>query len=91
MTTLAVRHAVKDFDTWKAGFDGHDDVRRGHGSTGYRVLQDGNSVLALIEFPDTSSAQAFQSDPELRAVMEKAGVIGAPDISTWSEASRDQY
>lgn len=91
MTTLAVRHTVQDFNTWKAGFDGHDQARRSHGSTGYRVLQDGNSVLALIEFPDAAAAQAFQTDPKLGEIMASAGVIGAPDISTWSEASREMY
>jgi len=91
MTTLAVRHTVQDFDTWKAGFDGHDGARRSHGSTGYRVLHEGNSVLALIEFPDAASAQGFQADPSLREVMAKAGVIGAPDVSVWSEASQEQY
>jgi hypothetical protein len=91
MTTLAVRHTVRDFNTWKAGFDGHDHARRSHGATGYRVLQDGNSVLALIEFPDAASAQAFQADPKLGEVMAAAGVVGAPDISTWSEASREKY
>jgi hypothetical protein len=55
------------------------------------VLQDGNSVLALIEFPDAASAQAFQTDPKLGEVMAGAGVIGAPDISTWSEASKEMY
>jgi hypothetical protein len=91
MTTLAVRHTVEDFTTWKTGFDEHDAARRSHGSTGYRVLQDGNSVLALIEFPDAASAQAFQTDPKLGDAMARAGVIGAPDISTWSEASREMY
>jgi hypothetical protein len=55
------------------------------------VLQDGNSVLALIEFPDAASAQAFQADPKLGEAMAAAGVVGAPDISTWSEASREKY
>jgi hypothetical protein len=91
MTTLAVRHTVNDFDTWKAGFDGHDDGRRDHGATGYRVLRDGDVVLALIEFPDAASAQAFKTDPRLREVMDKAGVIGTPDVSIWSEAEREQY
>jgi len=91
MATLAVRHTVNDFNTWKAGFEGHDAGRRSHGATGYRVLQDGNSVLALIEFPDAASAQAFQTDPKLGEVMATAGVVGAPDISTWSEASREMY
>jgi hypothetical protein len=91
MTTLAVRHTVNDFDTWKAGFDGHDAGRRGHGATGYRVLRDGDAVLALIEFPDAASAQAFKSDPSLSEAMDKAGVVGTPDVSIWSEAEREQY
>lgn len=91
MTTLAVRHTVQDFDTWKLGFDGHDDVRRSHGSTGYRVLHDGNAVLALIEFPDEASSQAFTADPSLGEVMATAGVVGAPDVSVWSEAGQEQY
>ena len=72
MTTLAVRHTVQDFPAWKAGFDQHDGARRDHGSTGYRVLHDGNSVLALIDFPDAASAQAFRSDPALGEVMQRA-------------------
>ena len=48
-------------------------------------------MLALIEFPDAASAQAFQTDPKLGEAMAKAGVVGAPDISTWSEASREMY
>jgi hypothetical protein len=91
MTTLVVRHTVQDFDTWKSGFDSHDPVRRGHGSTGYQVLQDGNNVLALIAFPDVASSEAFRSDPSLREVMAKAGVIGAPDISIWSEADEEHH
>jgi hypothetical protein len=91
MTTLAVRHSVTDFDAWQAGFEGHDEGRRSHGATGHRVLRDGNSVLALIEFPNTEAAQAFQGDPSLRAAMQAAGVVGAPDISIWSETSKEQY
>ena len=59
--------------------------------TGYRLLQHGNSVLALIEFPDAASAQAFQTDTSLGEAMDRAGVVGTPDISIWSEASQEQY
>ena len=91
MTTLAVRHTVNDFNAWKAGFEGHDAGRRSHGAIGYRVLQDGNSVLALIEFPDAASAQAFRTDPSLRDAMDNAGVVGTPDISIWTEAYEEKY
>lgn len=91
MTTIAVRHSVADFDTWKAGFDEHEKVRRSHGSTGHQVLRDENQVLALIEFPDVTSAQAFQSDPSLADAMQRAGVVSAPDITVWTEVEGEQY
>jgi len=87
MTTLAVRHTVSDFDTWKSVFDGHASVRTGHGSTGQRVLHDGNTVLALIDFPDAASVQSFMDDPSLAEAMHKGGVIGAPEISVLVEAA----
>ena len=91
MTTLAVRHSVSDFDTWKAAFDGHEATRRTHGATGHRVLRDGNDLLVLIDFPDAASAQAFTSDPALATAMHNGGVQGAPDVSVRTEASRAQY
>lgn len=91
MTTLAVRHTVADFDTWKLGFEGHDEGRRSHGATGHRVLREGNNVLALIEFPDAAAAANFQNDPSLRQAMQAAGVVGAPDISVWPETYQEQY
>lgn len=90
MTTLVVRHTVTDYDAWKKVFDGHAGVRRGHGSTGQRLLRDGNEVLALIEFPDPTSAQAFQSDPSLKDAMMNAGVVGAPDIHAWADAEESR-
>jgi uncharacterized protein (DUF1330 family) len=87
MTTLAVRHSVADFDTWKSAFDGHASVRNGHGATGARVLHDGNAVLVLIDFPDAASAQSFMADPSLADAMSKGGVQGAPDVSIMTEAA----
>lgn len=87
MTTLAVRHSVSDFDTWKSAFDGHASVRSGHGATAQRVLHDGNNILVLIDFPDAASAQAFMADPSLHDAMSEGGVIGAPDVSVLVEAA----
>jgi hypothetical protein len=91
MTTLAVRHTVADFDTWKAGFEGHDESRRSHGATGHRVLREGNNVLALIEFPNAAAVEDFQNDPSLRQAMQTAGVVGAPDITVWAETYQERY
>lgn len=91
MTTVAVRHSVADYETWKAAFDEHDQVRRSHGATGHRVLRDGNDLLVLLEFPSDSAAAAFQADPSLGAAMAKAGVQGAPDISVRTESDQVRY
>jgi hypothetical protein len=87
MTTLAVRHTVSDFDTWKSAFDGHATVRSSHGATGERILHDGNAVLVLIDFPDGASAESFMADPTLADAMAKGGVVGAPDVSVLVEAA----
>ena len=63
MTTLAVRHTVQDFDTWKTAFDAHEAVRRGHGASGHRVLRDGQDILVLIDFDTQEQAGAFTADP----------------------------
>ena len=91
MTTLAVRHSVADYDTWKAAFDDHADIRRGHGATGHRVLRDGNDLLVLVEFPDASSAESFQSDPSLGSALQSAGVQGAADVSLRTETETVRY
>ena len=87
MTTLAVRHTVSDFDTWKSAFDGHSSVRTRYGATGARVLHDGNAVLVLIDFPDAAAAQSFMTDPSLAEAMAKGGVVGAPDVNVLIEAA----
>jgi len=91
MTTLAVRHSVSDYDAWKTSFDEHGGVRRSHGATGHRVLRDGNDLLVLVEFPDATAAESFQSDPSLRAALQNAGVQGPPDVSVRTESEQVQY
>lgn len=91
MTTLIVQHTVEDFATWKSGFDGHQDSRRQHGATRHRVLRDGNSVTALIDFPDHDSANGFAHDPALREAMVKAGVTGRPAITVSDEVEAISY
>lgn len=91
MTTLLVQHQVQNFDDWKAGFENHESNRRQHGSTGHRVLRDGDAVAILIDFPDTTAAQGFATDPALKEAMSKAGVIGAPAISYLDDVENVSY
>ncbi len=91
MTTLAVRHTVQDYDTWKGAFDAHEGVRRGHGATGHRVLRDGQDVLVLIDFDTQEQAGAFTADPSLKQAMANATVAGTPDITIREETEGLRY
>lgn len=89
MTTVAVRHRVADYDTWKLGYDDHGVVRKEIGCTGdklFRDATDSNSVLVLTFWPTAADAQAFVNDPRLAEVMKKAGVISEPRIEIYDEA-----
>ncbi len=91
MTTLAVRHTVQDFDTWKTAFDAHQAVRRGHGATGHRVLRDGQDLLVLIDFDTPEQAGAFTADPSLKEAMADAGLSSDPDITIREETEGLRY
>jgi uncharacterized protein (DUF1330 family) len=91
MTTLAARHSVADYDTWKAVFDEHASIRRDHGATGHRVLRDGNDLLVLVEFPDAEAARSFVTDPSLLAAQRIGGVQGTPDGGVYVEAEQVRY
>ena len=89
MTTVAVRHRVADYDTWKAGYDEHDKVRKELGCTGDQVLRDEtdpNAILVLTSWPTAADAQAFATDPRLPEVMRNAGVISEPRIEIYEES-----
>lgn len=90
MATVAVRHRVADYDTWKVGYDEHNSVRKEHGCTGDMLLRDAadpNELLVLTFWPTTADAQAFANDPGLPEVMQKAGVQGPPRIEIYEEAA----
>ena len=85
--TLIVRHPVKDFAAWKTVYDEVGTLRDQHGCTDQRVLQvpdDANDVLAIHEFPSVARAEAFASDPALKAAMERGGVAGPPRIEIYA-------
>lgn len=89
MTTVAVRHRVADFDTWKAGYDEHGAVRKEFGCTGDMLLRDAadpNSILVLTFWPTAADAQAFATDPRLPDAMQKAGVVSEPRIEIYEES-----
>jgi hypothetical protein len=83
MTTLFVRHKVRNFDKWKAAYDAFDAERKTMGVTGQGVYQaDGNpnELTVYHEFSNLDKAKAFAGSDRLKEVMEGAGVVGSPDV-----------
>ena len=88
--TLLVHHRVADFDTWKAGFDDHEDVRRAHGFLAHRLnvgADDPNDVRVYLAISDLEKAREFAASDELREIMQEVGVISPPHF-TWATPAR---
>ncbi len=80
---MLIRHKVRDFKTWKSGFDAHAPKRTEAGLTEKYLLRnadDPNEVVALFEAADLDRARAFSESADLRQKMQEVGVVDKPDI-----------
>jgi uncharacterized protein YeaO (DUF488 family) len=83
MTHILVRHQVADFAKWKPVYDAHLTARQKAGlreKNLLRSINNPNEVVLLFEAEDLTRAQAFSESSDLREAMQKAGVVGQPDI-----------
>jgi len=91
---VVITHKVANFAKWMAAFEEHDSARLASGLHKYvigRGFMDTNIVLVALKADDITKAKAFGKDPNLKKVMQKGGVTGAPMISyvtaTWRDTS----
>jgi heme-degrading monooxygenase HmoA len=83
MPYVLIRHKVQDYAAWKSAFDEHSGTRQAAGSKGgylMRSADDPNELVIIFEWDDLDKARQFTSSDDLRQTMERAGVIGPPDI-----------
>jgi heme-degrading monooxygenase HmoA len=81
MATLLVKQSVKDFDAWKKVFDSVEDIRKSSGERSYQIYRkyaDGNDMVIMFEWDTAENARKYFQSPQLKAAVEKAGVIGIP-------------
>jgi quinol monooxygenase YgiN len=81
---VIVRHAVKDYATWKRAFDGHADARARAGILGYainRSASDPNTIVIYMQAESLDALRAFATSADLKQTMQNAGVEGKPDIT----------
>ena len=84
MVHVLITHQVKDFASWKVGYDAGKPMRTENGVISDRVFQDSsdpNRVTLLMECRDLGQAKAFLENEDLKAAMAAAGVINVPEAS----------
>jgi len=84
MVTIILNHKVSDYKAWKKRYDA-DAPRREKAKLKEVYVgpnaEDPNNVYIIFQ---TSNAAAFEKmvkDPELKAVMKEAGVVGQPKVT----------
>ena len=83
MTTVFVRAKVADFTAWKAAYDDGIDVRKAAGVTSasvFRSVDNPNEITVSHELNTVRAAKDFAHSNELRAAMQKSGIVGAPEV-----------
>jgi heme-degrading monooxygenase HmoA len=91
MVELIVRHKVQDYGRWKPLFDEHGAKRKAAGSKGGRLFRsekDPNEVVILFEWEDLGKAHKFTESEDLRQTMERAGVVGKPELYFLEETNK---
>ncbi|MGA7987288.1 MAG: cyclase [Candidatus Dormiibacterota bacterium] len=82
-TKVSVAHKVRDYDSWRPGFNEHASVREQHGLTNaevYRGADDPNSILIVMDAPSREALLGFVADPSLKTAMENGGVVSEPTV-----------
>ena len=80
---VLIRHKVRDFKTWKAGFDTHAAKRAEAGLANKLLLRgadDANEVFILLVASDLNRAKVFAASADLRETMQSFGVVDKPDV-----------
>jgi hypothetical protein len=89
MVHMIIRHRVADYSRWKEAFDAHLNTRKAAGETDYRVLQsvdDPREVTIFLDWDSLERARRFAGSEDLKQAMQKAGVVGDPDVRFLEDA-----
>ena len=81
---LIIRHEVHDYASWKQAFDRHGEGRAKAGVMGHAVSRSArnpNVVVVYLQAASLEALRALAAESELKAVMQAAGVVGAPELS----------
>jgi hypothetical protein len=80
---VTIHLKVKDYATWRPAYDGHEKSRVSAGITNGRVFrnaEDPNDVVILQDVADLAKARTWFGSDDLKAAMQKSGVVGSPNV-----------
>jgi|ERR1700730_11276807 hypothetical protein len=80
---LTIHVKVKDYSTWRPAYDAHEKSRLSAGITNGRVFrsaEDPNDVVILQDVADVAKARTWLGSDEMKATMQKSGVVGSPNV-----------
>ena len=80
---LTIHLNVKDYSTWRLAYDGREKSRVSAGITNGRVFRNAenpNDVVILQDVADVARARNWLGSDDMKATMQKSGVVGTPDV-----------
>src|SRR5271157_2192160 len=80
---VTLHFKVSDYAAWRTGYDSGEKHRASAGITNGRVFrraEDQNDVVILQDVADVTKARTWFGSDEMKAAMEKGGVVGSPNI-----------
>lgn len=90
--SVLVAHRVADFDGWKRVFDDSRSFRQNDGILGHDVSRgadDPSMVYVYCLAGDADKLAAHVKNAELSQIMQKAGVVGQPEVWVMKPMSVD--
>jgi heme-degrading monooxygenase HmoA len=84
MPKMIVHNKVQDFGNWKTVFDSMQSLRKQFGATDEQVFQkydNPNDVVIITNWSNAEQARKYGQSQELKDGMQKAGVVGVPEVS----------
>ena len=90
MASMLIQHKVVDFEAWKKVFDSSLKFYV-FPMVKFRIrffsdASDPNQLTVINKWDSMANMQKFANSPELKAAMEKAGVVGKPNVFFLNEA-----
>jgi hypothetical protein len=83
MVTVIISHECKNYSEWRKVFDTDEGNRSKAGfkiKGVYHCVDDPNMITIIGEAPSVETITGFMANPELKATMERGGVIGMPEV-----------